>query len=506
VPRESRLETEQLSKSILGRTLLDDVSIRLNQGEIHVLVGANGAGKSTLIRILSGADDGYTGTLRMKGQRTRFADPRAARRAGVHVIHQELSLIGPLSLTDHWLLLEERSALCWVSRRRARDAARRACERLGLNVDPDTAIEALSLSERQLVEIARALSDSLQVLILDEPSSALSEPEAKRLLDHVRQTRDGGAAVLYVSHRMEEIFALADVISVLRDGRLIFTRQASELTERELTHAMLDPAEHGPVSASPRSVATNPALPTSTPSALRELVLQDVSVTPGVEGLNLRTTPGEVIGVAGLTNSGAVQLLEALGGALPLRGRVTLNDAPMHFKSPSAALAAGFALVAADRKHSVLAELSVAHNGALSALGRFSRAGFVRAGLAHNQVARVARALRLRAPSLETEARFLSGGNQQKLALLRCHLTSPKVWLLIEPTRGVDVRAKIEIYSLINDMAATGVHVLFHSSELEELLALSSRIIVLHAGKHVLTLERAEFERARLLSAMMGAT
>lgn len=497
-----RFSLRRINKKIGHHPILIDVSLELRTGEIHALVGANGAGKSSLIRILCGADVDFDGELWRDGTRLRLSGPRAGRRAGVHVIYQELSLVNCLSATDNWLLVEERGAFTWLSRSSARERAHSSCARLGLQIDVDVPIEQLTLSERQLLEIARALSESAHVLVLDEPTSALSEVEAERLLRQLEQLRDAGTAILYVSHRMDEIYRIADRISVLRDGKLVVTRPAQELERAELVAAMVDDVAVG----SRGAVAPVP-LPTTVRSA--QLVVERLSSegNPAIAEVSLQVQSGEILGVCGLSGSGASELLQVLGGArVRTHGIVRWNGTAMHFSTPEQAFAKGFAFLPADRHKSVFSAMSILDNASLSALTRFSRGGVIQREARRKAVAARASAMALERHALTEVAGSLSGGNQQKLALLRCTLTEPNVLLLDEPTRGVDVAAKQAIYRWIRQQAQRGLTVLVQSSELDELLTLSDRVIVLRQGRLIGEYERSAISRVNLQSAMMGSS
>jgi ribose transport system ATP-binding protein len=511
-PSAPLLELRHISKSFGAAFALFDVSLALWPGEVHALAGENGAGKSTLIKILSGVHTDYSGELRVWGAACRFASPRQARAAGIATIHQELSLVPSLSTTDNLLISSPGSALSIVSRTEARAEAHRLIERMALDIDPDAPVEALSLSERQLVEIGRALVRAASVLILDEPTSALSEPETERLFAELERARDAGTSIIYISHRMEEMYRVADHISVLRDGRLVLTRPATELSRAELVAAMVG-ERLGRERAGVESTGGMPPAATRAPPAIASSADEVLSVhelsCPApvrVSNVSFSIRRGEIVGLAGLRGSGASTVLSALFGAAgPVRGQIELAGASYVPTTPRAALDRGLLLLAADRSLSVVASLGISANATLSSLERYSRLGFVRRALERREVARHLGELALRAPSLSAEALTLSGGNQQKLALLRCLLAQPRVLLLDDPTRGVDVGAKADLYRLFRKLAADGLALLLHSSELDELRSVCDRVLVLCKGSVVTPLEREELDRARLLQAMMGA-
>jgi ribose transport system ATP-binding protein len=496
-----RFSLRRINKTIGSHRILRDVSLDLQAGEIHVIVGENGAGKSTLIRILSGADADFEGELWRDGKRLILRGPREGQRAGIHVIYQELSLVDCLSAVDNWVLAEERGALGWLSRVTARKSALEHCQRFGLEIDVDVPIECLSLSERQLIEIARALSKRAHLLVLDEPTSALSETEAVRLLTQLERLRQTGTAILYVSHRMEEIYQIADRITVLRDGVLVVTCQASDLARSELIRAMVGEAAAPPDRAAGQG-ATLPTVAGTSRLTVRNLCAQG---SPRLHDISFEARPGEIFGVCGLGGSGAGELLQVLGGARARSsGLVEWGGVARSFATSEQAFTAGFAFLPADRKLSVFPALSLLWNASLSALGRYCRLGVIERGRCRRDVTRMAETMALAQHCLDDEAGSLSGGNQQKLALLRCLLAKPNLLLLAEPTRGVDVTAKDALHRLIREIAGQGLTVVLQSSELDELIAMCGRVLVLHQGRSVVTLERAELSRARLLAAMMG--
>ncbi len=487
------LKLRSAGKSFGAVRALDDVTLELFPGEVHVLAGANGAGKSTLIKLLSGVYDDYEGELSLDGRAVRFASPLEAARAGIATIHQELSLVPTLSVADNLWLTQPGSALSWTSGKAATAHAERACERVDLRIDPDTLVESLAVGDRQLLEIARALTlPSLRVLILDEPTSALSDPAASRLFSHLERLRQQGLAIVYISHRMTEIHHLADRITVLRDGRHVLTRKRGELDEADLVRAMVG-----------RDPATAHAAVASRPGTVR-LAVQNLALGAGTVSFELGE--GEVLGVAGLVGSLASELLHRLFAASPLSGEVTLDGEPYAPHDPMEALGRGVALLASDRALSVLPDLSLLDNATLSSLPRFCRFGFVDRARQREQVTEQATALALRPASWDRDARQLSGGNQQKLAWLRCLMTNPRVLLLDDPTRGIDVGARGEIYARVTELTARGIAVLVYSSDLDELCRICDRVLCLHRGRITAEFSRQEFDRERMLTAMLGGS
>jgi ribose transport system ATP-binding protein len=494
-----RLELRGVSKAFGATHALVGVSLGLRPSEVHVIAGENGAGKSTLIRVLSGVYQDYSGEVLLDGRVVRLASPKAARAAGIVTIHQELSLVPALSIVDNVLINEPGASFAFARRRRARQRAQEWLELVGLELDVERAVESLSLSERQLLEIARCISEQARVFIMDEPTSALSEPECHRLFALVERIVTAGASVIYISHRMDEIYRVGQRVSVLRDGALIFTRALAAVSESELIRAMVG-RDVESVRAGPRDPA---------PGATARLAVSAFarSARPAFEPLSFELLPGEIVGLAGLRDSGASEVLSALCGAKPgASGAVRIDGQPYTPKDPKFALVREMAFVPCDRGDSLFSELTATENASLSSLGRFSRLGWVDRSAERHAVARGVEQLRIKMPALDAPALALSGGNQQKLALLRALLSTPKILLLDDPTRGVDVAAKRDIHELVRSRARAGTSVLLHSTELDELVALCARVMVLFRGRLWRTLSALELSRDRLLSAMMGRT
>jgi D-xylose transport system ATP-binding protein len=501
---EAVLSVDSVTKSFGGVQALREVTFQLLPGEIHALMGENGAGKSTLIKVLAGVypAGSYSGEVRVRGARAEFRGVPDALHAGVAVIHQELSLVDELSVAENVYLGAEpvRTGLIqWTTlRERARDLFRR----YGFSLDPLATVGALGVGERQLVEIAKALARDAAVLVLDEPTAALTEREAEHLLSILRDLRGRGVSAIYVSHRLDEVLAIADRITVLRDGAVVTTRNTSETTRRELVRDMVgrDLADRAPVRRS-----GSPAVRLRV-SSLTVLSGHDA---PVLRDVSLEARTGEVLGVAGLLGSGRSELLLHLFGALGRRvaGDVLLDGERFRPRSPNDALARGVSLVVEDRKSQGLClDESIGFNLSLASLGRVTRFGLVDDALERLANTRLFERARVKARDLRTVVRTLSGGNQQKVLLGRALSTDPKLVLLDEPTRGVDVGAKREIYEWIDGLLAAGLSVVLVSSDLEELLLLSNRILVLRAGAPVCTLERDAASREAVLAAALGAS
>ncbi|MGA0868519.1 MAG: sugar ABC transporter ATP-binding protein [Planctomycetota bacterium] len=470
-----RLSARGIGKRFPGVRALHGVDLEVGAGEVVAVLGENGAGKSTLMKILAGVQLADEGELRFEGRPVRFGSVREAERHGVVLIHQELNLCDNLSIGASMFLGREPRRGWFVDEAAIAAGARRALDRLGVGLDPGTRIEDLSLAQRQLVEIARAIAIDARVVIMDEPTSSLGESDAERLFDVVDELRRDGVSVLYISHRLAEIERLADRVVVLRDGgpvgELVGTQIARDAMVRMMVGRELGQFFH----RSPHA-----------PGA----------VALGVTGLRTRAFPGaavdltvrcgEVVGLAGLVGAGRSEMLKALAGVEPgLGGAVCVSGRsiglPQH---PSAAIRAGVALVPEDRKaHGALLDLDVRQNIGLGRLSTDARRGFVDRAKEAGLAARMIAELGIRTPDDRQSVRFLSGGNQQKVVLARWLATEPAVLLLDEPTRGVDVGAKEEIYALLDGLARRGMAILFASSELEEVLGLSDRVLVVRDGR-----------------------
>ncbi len=498
-----RLTARGIGKRFDGVEVLRDVALDLAAGEVHALVGENGAGKTTLIRILAGVYQDYTGTMTLDGQPFAPRSPRDAEQRGLSVIHQELALVPELSAAENLFLgREPRSRLGLVRHRALRSAAADILRaRLGVSLDVACPVAELPLAAQQLVEIAKALTRSTRVLIMDEPTSALAESDAARLFDLVRRLRDRGLAVLYISHKLEEIYALADRITVLRDGRHVGTAAAADLPRDRLVEWMVG-----------RALSHTIPPRTAHPGAVRlraaHLVLRD----PGtgrrlVDDVSLTVRAGEIVGLAGLLGSGASEVLGAIFGRPEGRcaGRVEVDGVPMEPRTPRHALRRGVALLTNDRQTSGLVlPMSVLHNISLATVPACCRRGLLSRRLEHARAAPLIDRLRLRAPALDAPVTALSGGNQQKVLLARWLLTQPRVLLLDEPTRGIDVAAKADIYALLRALTAAGLGILLITSELPELLALADRVLVMHRGRIVTELRGPDATPQRVVQAAMG--
>jgi ABC-type sugar transport system ATPase subunit len=471
-PGTPLLRLRGIEKSFPGVQALAGVDLDLHGGEILALIGENGAGKSTLIKVMAGVHPPDAGRLTLDGRELRFKSPVAARRAGLAVIHQELSLVPSLSVRANIFLGRERTRGGWLRHAEERRQAAELLARVGVAVDPDARCRGLTIAQQQAVEIAKALGQSARLLVLDEPSAALTPPEVERLHDVLRQLRARGIAVVYVSHRLEELFALADRVMVMRDGRHVATRSIPEVSRSALIELMAG----RPVSDEfpRRSVARGE-------ERLRVTGLQRGRA---VRGVSFSIRRGEVLGLAGLVGAGRTEVARLLAGADRRdAGEVVLDGRALRLRNPGEAIRSGVCLLPEDRKaQGLMLGRSVVENYSLPNLARFVRLGLLRRRPERRAFARWAEALRIHATP-ERPVRQLSGGNQQKVVLARWLERNCDVILFDEPTRGIDVGAKREIYALINDLAAQGKAILLVSSELPEVLGMCDRVLVMHEGR-----------------------
>jgi rhamnose transport system ATP-binding protein len=493
------LSVRGLSKSFGGVRALSNVDLDLEPGEIHALVGENGAGKSTLIKILSGAHARDAGTITIGGETLTHLSPQRSRAHGIAVIYQQPALLPELSVAENVAQGSEPMGLFrridW-SARRSRTSTLLA--RLGLTVDPDTKAGDLSMPEKQLVEIARALGEKARVLILDEPTASLSSTEVRNLLLILNELRAQGLAIVYVSHRLEEIFDIADRVTVLRDGAVVETRTTESLSHAELIRLMVgrDLASVYPERKAPRPDGGVPVL-----EALSLGCRQS-----GIRGVTLSLRAGEILGLFGLVHSGRTELARVLFGMTPAdSGELWVAGKAVVVDSPRRATALGIAYVPEDRRqHGIIGAMPVSSNCTLAVLDTLRRGLWLDRAKETSITKSYVERLQIKTASLMSEAGTLSGGNQQKVSLARSLATGPKVLILDEPTQGVDVGAKAEIHGLIADLAAQGLAVLMISSEVLEILGMSDRIAVMNEGTIVGEIGAKEADPERLLTMALG--
>jgi len=498
-----------ITKRFPGVLALNDVSLDVLPGEVLGLLGENGAGKSTLLKILSGAQAPDAGSIALDGEELRFAAPYEAQARGIVTIYQEFNLIPTLSVAENLMIGRERGragVIHWPATMRA---AREALDRLGLPIDPRRLVRDLSVADQQMVEIARALSIEARLIVMDEPTAALSAAEVTRLLDLVRTLRGQGIGVIYVTHRLDEVIALCDRATVLRDGRLVGTVDVASIAVDDLIRMMVgrDLGVFAPIQGG----AAQPGPPALRVEGLgTKMAASDPHATV-VHDVSLYLRRGEILGIAGLVGAGRTELARAIFGADPVSsGRVFVNGTPVAIGSPADAIALGIGLVPEDRKQQALfLSLAIRNNLAVAAMGRLSAAlGYVSDAWERGLVEDYRSALGIRMASPDQSIANLSGGNQQKVVLARWLALKPKILIVDEPTRGIDVAAKAEVHQLLGRLAREGIAVMVISSELPEVLALSDRILTLCEGRltgEVMRADASEEQLMRLMTARGGA-
>jgi inositol transport system ATP-binding protein len=499
---EPLLHMSAISKRFPGVLALDDVAFRVAPGEIHALLGENGAGKSTLLKILAGAQAPDSGTIEFGGDEVALATPHAAQRLGIVTIYQEFTLAPNMTIAENVFIGREPGPGVFVSWQRLAADTRAITDRIGLDANPMTLVRELSVAEQQLVEIARALSMRSRLIVMDEPTSALSRTEVEKLFRIVRDLKAQGLSVIFVTHRLEEVFEICDRYTVLRDGRLVGSGDVVDTDVEGIIRQMVgrevnalfahrDDTDAGDVALEVKGLSRrgNSRDPSAT-------VLADVS---------LSVRKGEILGIAGLVGAGRTEMARAIFGADPFdSGRVSVEGRPVNIRSPQEAIRNGIGLVPEDRKQQALfLSLAIRMNlsmASLSALGKWRL--FVDEARETALVEKYRKALNIRMASPEQMIVNLSGGNQQKVVLARWLALRPKVLMVDEPTRGIDVGAKVEVHNLLFDMARAGIAVIAISSELPEVLAVSDRIVTMREGRVTGEIGRAEATQEKLMSLM----
>ena len=483
-----------ITKAFPGVQALAGVDLDVGAGDVHVLLGENGAGKSTLMKILSGALRADAGVIEIDGVPMSFTSPRVARDAGIAIIHQELALVPGMTVAENiWLgRAPTRFGMLDHGPMVRRSAA--LLEQLGATVDPNEVVGALGIAQQQLVEIARALSLDARILIMDEPTSALTERESARLFDTIRGLRARHVAIIYISHRLDEIFAIGNRITVLRDGRTVVTQAIDHADRRELVRLMANRDVDELVPESARTMGTP------------KLRVENLSHGSSLHGVSFSVRAGEIVGFAGLLGAGRTEIARAVFGLeLVDSGRIFVDEREVTIRSPRDAIAAGIGFVTEDRKREGLVlSRSVRDNVALPILSRLARLGVVRTRHEQATAEDAVRDLRIRTPSVRQLAQHLSGGNQQKIVLAKWLATGARILFLDEPTRGIDVGSKQEIYALIQELAATGVAIVLMSSDLPEVLGLSDRVLVMREGRIAGEFTRADATAENVMACAVG--
>ncbi|MEE2934415.1 MAG: sugar ABC transporter ATP-binding protein [Planctomycetota bacterium] len=490
------LEVRQVSKRFPGVLALSEVSLTLGEGEVLAVIGENGAGKSTLMKILAGVQLPDSGTTLIDGRPVVLDSVKTALHSGIALIHQELNLAENLPVGANIYLGREPSRFGIIDRRQINADAQRVLQQIGLEIDATDALSDLSIGQRQLVEIAKAMSVNARVLIMDEPTSSLSAGEAEKLFEVVKDLRSKGVSIIYISHRLGEVSELADRVAVLRDGQ-----NAGDLERKEIRHDNMVRLMVG------RDISQFYA---RTSHPIGDVVLEvDRLRTPTwpAHPLSFSLRAGEIVGVAGLVGAGRTEMLRTIFGIdQPVSGHVKMDGIEIELDSPRSAIAAGIALVPEDRKlHGLVIDMTVRNNVSLAGLFKNRlRGGFLNRSVEKEDTQQMIRDLRIKTPNESQIVRFLSGGNQQKVVLGKWLAMKPRILLLDEPTRGIDVGAKQEIYQLMESLAEQGMAVLFVSSEMEEVIGMSDRAIVMHEGKITGELQRSELSEESIMQRATG--
>ncbi len=488
---EYLLEVANVRKAFPGVLALDDVSFRLKRGHVHALMGENGAGKSTLMKIIAGIYTPDSGSFKLKGQEIKLNSPLDALQYGIAMIHQELNLMNFMTVAENiWIRREPLNSLGFVRHNEMRRRTKELFERLDIPIDPLAEVRDLSVANRQMVEIAKAVSYDSDILIMDEPTSALTEREVEHLFKIIRVLKAQGKGIVYITHKMSELFEIADEVSVFRDGRFVGEHAASEVTRDDIIRLMVG---REITQMFPKEIVPIGDIALSVRNLTLEGRFRDIS-------FDLRK--GEILGFAGLVGSGRSNVAETLFGVTPATsGAIAIDGAEIAIKNPGVAMDTGLAFLTEDRKESgCFLILDIQANMQIALLRRgYARAGFVKEReieeLCQQQKAR----LRVRTPDLEEPVLNLSGGNQQKVLIARWLMTKPRILILDEPTRGIDVGAKAEIHKLITELAGQGVAVMMISSEMPEVLGMSDRILVMHEGRMTGIVDRKDATQVKIM-------
>ena len=505
------LRVEQVSKSFPGVLALQDVSLEVYPGEVLGLVGENGAGKSTLMKILSGVYQPDGGAIVFAGKPVVLHNPRQAQGLGIAIIYQEFNLMPNLSVEENVFVGREPNSGKVVRWRALRRQTTELLDQLGVRLNPGAIVRDLSVAEQQMVEIAKALSLNARLVIMDEPTSALTDTEVAALFEIIRELKRRGLAVIYISHRLEEVFTICDRVTVLRDGQLAGNLPIAEATPDRVVRLMVG-RPLGDLFRPEEAERRLEVLTDRSPAPVLEVrhlsrtgTVQDESAIV-LEDVSFSVRPGEIVGLAGLVGSGRTEIARAIFGADDFdRGEMLIDGKPVRIRSPRQAIRLGIGLVPEDRKlQALVLNLAIRENIALAMLDRLSRFGIVRFGAERALARRMVEALRVRTPSIEQKVLNLSGGNQQKVVIAKWLALHPKILIMDEPTRGIDIGAKAEVHGLMHQLAADGVAILMISSELPEIVGMSDRVLVMRQGRIAGELGRHEATQEAIMALATG--
>jgi len=491
-----RVELLNITKSFGGITALKDVTLKIRAGEIHALVGENGAGKSTLMKILSGAHSKDTGRIFIDNSEVQISNTHDSKKLGIGIIYQEFSLVPDLSVAENIFLHQLGGKSLWMRWKSLKRKAESLLNGIGFQIDPAIKVSQLSIAYQQIVEIAKALSEKVNVLILDEPSTVIGPYEIQKLFDTLRRLKDEGVAIIYISHHLSEIFQIADRISVLKDGRSSDSLLVSETDRDSIIKLMLG-----------RSLDT--MFPSRSPVIGKEILKAEfLNFRDKVKNVSLSLKAGEILGIAGLVGSGRSETARIIFGAEKMEsGKISFFGEQLHEASPYRSYKNGIGMVPEDRKqHGIILSLSVKHNLSLMNLNEISGIlGFISSKRESDHAITLIRKLSIKLQDADTEAAKLSGGNQQKVSIAKWLGRNNKVMIIDEPTRGIDIGAKAEIYKLLNELANQGVGIILISSETSELTGICDRILVMRKGQICGELEKKDFSEEDILRLSIGA-
>jgi inositol transport system ATP-binding protein len=478
-----------ISKSFSGIKVLDAISLQIEKGKVHALMGENGAGKSTLMKILVGLLQPDEGEVLLEGEVISGHSVHAILGKGIAMIHQEILMVPDLSVAQNIFLGKESHRFSWLNENEINAHCKQILANLKFDISPKIKIKNLSIADRQMVEIAKAISNNAKVIIMDEPTSTLTDTEVKILFGIIKDLKNQGVAIIYISHKMDEIFKISDTITVLRDGKLVATQKAEELNSQTLIKLMVG-----------REISELfPALKTEIGRTL--IMLKNLGRKNVFSDINFEVKAGEVLGLAGLVGAGRSEIARAIAGLDKIdTGTIEIEGIPTQIKSPSDAIKLGIGFVSEDRKAlGFIPQMSIKDNISLSSLEKFSKIGIVNTKEQTKSTEVVYNDLKVKASGLNQKVINLSGGNQQKVVIGKVLMSNPKVIILDEPTRGIDVGAKFEIYKLINTLKAKGLAIILISSEMPEILGLSDRILVISQGKQKVIFSKSEASHEKIM-------
>lgn len=483
------LEVHNISKSFTGVKVLSNITFTLASGEVHALLGENGAGKSTFMKILMGLIQPDAGKIFLEGNEIKHSNVHDMMKRGISMIHQEILMVSELTVAQNIFLGKETHRFNWLNESDIYQKSQQLLKTLNVEIDAHTKMKYLSIADRQMVEIAKAISNKAKVIIMDEPTSALSDREVSTLFDIIKDLKNKGVSIIYISHKMEEIYKISDRITVLRDGKYIITKNTHEFPQNELISMMVG-REIEDLFPATENIKGDTIL-----------TVKNLSKKGKFEDINFEVCAGEVLGIAGLVGAGRTEIALSIAGLDTFdSGTVLIDGKETKIKSPKDAMKYGIGYVSEDRKAlGFIPHLSVKHNITLSSMPMFSNAGFMSDSKEETLALQMTHDLKIRASSIQQKVLNLSGGNQQKVVIGKVLLSNPKIIILDEPTRGIDVGAKFEIYKLINDLKIKGLAVIIISSELPEILGMSDRILVLSKGKQTAILSKSEATQENIM-------